>query len=476
MTTSRHKSIRKNRETGVALIITLLLILVLSSLAAALVFVTNTEIISTANYRQLAEARYIAEAGAQSTVDWLANNVTNPDPTKFDTAQYPVALAAATCSPYASPPVTVGCVYLSTTVANSTYPDDINNTLRTNFANFFNSSANGTNVSGFPNGTGSYTVTAQLMTLTKVTLLGGGTGYLQSWKITAQGKLASSFHTAQEAVRLQVETMLNPVARFAAFGNSYSCSAITLNGNGVSNSYDSGNGPWNATTNNLNAFGDVGSNGSTTISGPGTVNGKDEWNPNAGCSAPSGAGAGTVLPVAPITNLPAAPDVPAGATTAFAGTLTAGVNYGPVSITSAMTIGPGTYYMNSLSISGNGQLTVSPPGSQVTIILASTGSGFSISGNGISNVGTGDTAAKFQLDYNGTAACSVVGNGTTQVVAYAPNAAVAISGNGALMGSVIGSSVSFSGNGALHYDRNLGTSFGTETNFITTAFSWEDAS
>ncbi len=82
-------------QRGVGLVMALLTMLVLSVLAAGLLMVTNTEIGTTANYRLVTQARYAAEAGAQSTANWLMSN--NPGPTNttgLDTATYPVQLTA----------------------------------------------------------------------------------------------------------------------------------------------------------------------------------------------------------------------------------------------------------------------------------------------------------------------------------------------------------------------------------------------
>ena len=155
------------------------------------------------------------------------------------------------------------------------------------------------------------------------------------------------------------------------------------------------------------------------------------------------------------------------------------IGYQGVSLSgqSTLTLGPGTYYMDSLSVSGQGSIVVSPAGSQVIIYITGTGSngGFSISGNGISNVGAGATPANFQIIYNGTASSSIVGNGTTQAVVYAPNSNISVNGNGDIGGAIIGNTVNFVGNGKVHYDRNLSNNFGFLTSYITTAFSWDNA-
>ena len=68
--------------------------LVLSTLGAGLIFVTQTEIWSSANYRTMLQARYAAEAGAQCAVNWLSYTYTPPTSgqlsTNFTLTTYPV--------------------------------------------------------------------------------------------------------------------------------------------------------------------------------------------------------------------------------------------------------------------------------------------------------------------------------------------------------------------------------------------------
>src|SRR5260370_42379400 len=78
-------------ERGVSLLIALLTLVIISLLAAGIIFVTRTETATTANYTELAQARYAAEAGVQSTLNWLANNYTAPTSySSYNTSALPV--------------------------------------------------------------------------------------------------------------------------------------------------------------------------------------------------------------------------------------------------------------------------------------------------------------------------------------------------------------------------------------------------
>ncbi|MGH7461887.1 MAG: PilX N-terminal domain-containing pilus assembly protein, partial [Longimicrobiales bacterium] len=58
-------------EKGVALVFALLGILILSMLAAALMFVTSTEASASFNYKNQTQAHYAAMAGVQRTSNWF---------------------------------------------------------------------------------------------------------------------------------------------------------------------------------------------------------------------------------------------------------------------------------------------------------------------------------------------------------------------------------------------------------------------
>ena len=63
---------------GTAIIIALLTLLILSTLGASIMFSTQAEITTSYNFKRLTQARYVAEAGAQSTANWIVYNYTAP--------------------------------------------------------------------------------------------------------------------------------------------------------------------------------------------------------------------------------------------------------------------------------------------------------------------------------------------------------------------------------------------------------------
>jgi hypothetical protein len=149
------------------------------------------------------------------------------------------------------------------------------------------------------------------------------------------------------------------------------------------------------------------------------------------------------------------PPNPLPPTTAYSGgnSLVPG-SYGNISITgnTTLTLAPGTYSINSLSMAGKGQIAVNPPGA-VTLNVAGQGNAnpIAIAGNGIVD---DSVANDFTINYGGTGAVSIAGNGDVTAVLNSPNAAVTQVGNGNWYGSILAASISISGNAFFHFDRN----------------------
>ena len=102
-------------EQGIALILAMFMVLVVSLLGAALVSTGRTETLSSLNYKSLSQARYAAESGLHSAANYLIHTYVAPGMDAGD----PIGVYDRTVSPvtYNGQPVV-----LSTTVANSNYP------------------------------------------------------------------------------------------------------------------------------------------------------------------------------------------------------------------------------------------------------------------------------------------------------------------------------------------------------------------
>jgi hypothetical protein len=310
------------------------------------------------------------------------------------------------------------------------------------------------------------------------------------YTLTSLGVSSDATNAARKM--LQAEVALNPTPPFpyGLFATSTACPAIVFNGNNAStNSYTSAGGGTYATTQS-NYGGDVGSNGGVSV-GNGNVAGivgvlqppplgngacatplsvgsnGSTLGPN--CSTPGVGGCGacpgptgpnclannpTYVPTPYVFPAPPPPN-PLPPTTAYSGgnSLVPG-SYGNISITgnTTLTLAPGTYSINSLSMAGKGQIAVNPPGA-VTLNVAGQGNAnpIAIAGNGIVD---DSVANDFTINYGGTGAVSIAGNGDVTAVLNSPNAAVTQVGNGNWYGSILAASISISGNAFFHFDRN----------------------
>jgi Tfp pilus assembly protein PilX len=73
----KGRKIKKGeRQGGIALASVLFLLVVLSLLAAGVLWATNLETISAGNYRAATDAFYFSDAGLQAAQQWFENNYT----------------------------------------------------------------------------------------------------------------------------------------------------------------------------------------------------------------------------------------------------------------------------------------------------------------------------------------------------------------------------------------------------------------
>ncbi len=471
------------RQRGIALITTLILILILSALAGALLFATQTEIWTTSNYRQLTQARYAAEAGAQKAANWLVYTYTPPASlsSSWDLTKSPVQ--------YGGNPV----VLSANSSVSSNYSDST-------VQSAFNTALNGQSVAGV-NANATYAVTATLVSMRPVgSFLGsGGAGYLQSWQIVSQGSI-TGVRNAQIQVTETIEKMGSPVFSYAVAADASGCGSVTFSGGAITDSFDSSKGSYTSTQ--QNSGGNVGTNGNLTLSGTKTQIYGSLSDPNSGTGGCSSSGmtalttsggaavnGGTTqlssplvypTPPAPTPTPPTTNQGMSGSCGGISGctdvasktVALAPGQYGNLSASGGTTIhlSAGTYNVNSIKLSGNSTIVLdSVP---VVINVAGTGASTAIdmSGGSVSN-STG-IPANFQIVYGGTGGVTLSGGSGSYGLVYAPNSPITMSGGADWYGAIIGSSVTDSGGSAVHYDRSLQNSFFMAGPYHQTAFSW----
>ena len=252
----RPSDTTRNDQNGIALLFTLLTLLVLSSLAAAIILVTQTETWSFSNYRMMVQSRYAAEAGAQNTLNWLLYNYTAPtNMSAFDLTKYPVQDSA-----------THNTIVLSAmTGVTANYPTAANTGLSPSVQTAFSSALQDASVPGL-GVSASYEVSATLLSMSPadgISWLGGSGGAVQTWQIASQGNV-TGIRNAQVQVVMNVQRTATPVFNYAVAATSTGCGALTFGGTDYADSYNSNNGVYGGT--NVQTTGaNIASNGNVTL-------------------------------------------------------------------------------------------------------------------------------------------------------------------------------------------------------------------
>ncbi len=72
---------KRSNEKGTAMLFAIILVLVLSVMAASMMFLSQSETWASMNYRLMTQTRYGAEAGVHAAANFLLNNYVPPAPT-----------------------------------------------------------------------------------------------------------------------------------------------------------------------------------------------------------------------------------------------------------------------------------------------------------------------------------------------------------------------------------------------------------
>lgn len=515
---------KRSNQKGVALIFAMIFILVLSITAVALMFLSQSETWASMNYRLMTQSRYGAEAGLHAAANYLMNNYPQPgiavtDPiAAYNTNVSPVTLLAG------GGPIVMG------PTMNSLAPNyPVPATLLA-----FNGATQKSLTAG--NNTINYSVNAELLSMKQVRECQNLQPLTaQLWRLTSHGDM-NGVRNAEVEVSALLESHVVPCYNYAGFANNGGCGSISFNGGGTINSYDSANMTMSGGSPVTQTYmGNLGSNGNVNSAAGTVINGTFS-SPDSGVG-PCGAGAGvdalsgggtvtgcgtasTCIPAPGLVKLPqtvtlVTPQIPAAVpppATAISGTTTltpcAGIcpdngagngNYGNIGLSGnpsnvvtfvpAIVGGvcvPGTYYVNSISLTGQASMAIGPcpgtgpgtgnPAVYVPVIINVVGAGqatpLDIGGNGIANPTFNSTM--LQIQYGGTGAINLHGNGSSTGVLYAPNAGITFSGNANWYGSVIGNTILSNGGASvsIHYDRALQTNLASVGNWTLDSFTW----
>ena len=296
---------------------------------------------------------------------------------------------------------------------------------------------------------------------------------------------------AQEEVSLGIT--FNP--NYGIYATSKTCPSVFFNGNASTASFDAvagsepvGNNPPNNP--NYTSGADVGSNGGIQMNGNGTIAGGADILGGA-CFTPDKSmqpATATNITNPPNYRVQAQPNPPTPQTNyngnnQLPNPLTPGNVYGNVSLSGQTTLtlqvpdgqgtaaNPAIFMMNSLSISGQAGLAISPkdagacggsPYCYVQVIIGGNGvaSPLTLTGQAWGNLSGIPEMLQFNLAQPTACAASpcgtvsIAGNASAFAVINAPMDNVAVSGNSPTYGSIISYSTSINGGGTLWHDTN----------------------
>lgn len=291
--------------------------------------------------------------------------------------------------------------------------------------------------------------------------------------------LSVSASGSRRLVQSELAQTPSPTQPGGLFSTGTGCKALQMGGGATTFSFNSAalgygfNAAANPPVSNaLNSGGDVGANGNVSVGGGATVNGLDSTNmPDTvgNCNANNGItnnGANSIgtanqlltpytPPVPPYPTNP----VPPTANEIINGTqtLTPGT-YGSLKITGGVTtLGvagsttPAIYTLNSLSVSGGGQIKVVGP-VIININYSGNGDAINLGGNGFVNAANPPIASNFQINYGGPGNVQVNGGASAFAVINAPNSNVTLNGGSNFFGQVLGKTIDDTGGTSFFWD------------------------
>jgi Tfp pilus assembly protein PilX len=489
------RSINRSSEQGIALILALFMVVVLSTLSVSLMFVSQTETWSTQNYKMMSQARYGAESGIHKIANHLMFTYVPPAAAGADPiANYNINVSPVTAIANGQP------VVLSADAAiASNYPIAAVQTA-------FNAAGQGT-LTGNDAKVG-YTAVARLIRMRPITSAYTGTPVtLQTWEITATGTISGSRSGSTEVSTI-LERPTVPAFSYAAFATNDGCGALSFAGGATTDSYDSATFGGGTPVPDLWG-GNVGTNGNLDENGNPTEVYGSLSTPRSGvgaCSVGNVTGlsgnehvTSGVVPLSQPIQLPT-PDppsplppttptdfsktggCPAGVTSCVVST--DGATIHPPSASSTITMGDvsigshgiihfgaGTYIINSLTMNANSQIVVDS--GPVIFQVAGVGQAtpITITGQGISN--TSYNPQNLQFVYGGTGEVKMAGGAETSALLYAPNATGSFTGGSDWYGAVVVGRLTEAGGASIHYDRRLARSAVVAGNEILNSFTWK---
>ena len=485
----------RDGERGMALVLTMFMVLIVSLVGASAMVTARSQTLSSLSYRTAAQSRYAAESGVHAAINYLMFTYAKPgtagDPlAAYDLTRTPVSVAGA------------DVVLSSDASVAANYPV-------TGVKDGFNAAAHGTLT--IPNSAVSYGAHATLRSMRQITdAFSGQPVTVQSWEVTGTGTIPGAGSAAVEVSAI-LEQQVVPMFRYAAFATSSGCAALSFAGGATTDSYDSRAalaGPTPALT---SSDGNVGTNGNLDEVGNPTVIHGALSTPRSGVgkctdvnvTALTISGKATVddglieLPQNVAYPTPALPDplpptdavsfkqatgCPAGVP--FCAPSANGATISPATPASVVTLGnvdlaakaqlhlnAGIYVVNSLKMVGNSKLIIDSGPVIFKVVGTDETTPIDLTGGSVSNPTY--KPSDLQFIYGGTGNVRVAGGAEAAELIYAPNANTAITGNADFYGSVVTGILSDTGGTSIHYDRALEKMMLTPGNTVMSQFTWK---
>lgn len=550
----------REHDKGVALILVMLSLLVLSVLTATIVFTARAETFASYNYKLDTQADYLAKAGIQQALAWfrssrytIVSQAQAPTYYNLTSSGDPLYLYTSNASP-------VRCISgCSSTAAGSNqvqfvgFGSGSSNYPISSVATNFSSDLVNVRVTGDKGNSGTFSINATLLSYQTVST--GAPPSIQqtpmeSWLITSHATWTGGSGGSGAVAVAEEQAVVEPIylatdgnalygyCSVQMGGSSGTCtdafnSSLGPYGNGT-NATASGNCDSSSTTNIIDTGAGVGANGYVSLSNNVTVSGDVTIGatPTGGSSCCSGSSCGfqgntsSVLGevvTGPHINPPGSPSFPgigqAGAT--FPGTALSYNSASTLPQTAAGvapasgTINPGNatytqpciagytcdgsaakpyliktinlsspsdvvtlyggpsvdqpiyYDIDSISDSGQSQIGIN---GYVVLNVKST---LSLAGKGVVN-GITQKPEALQINYAGSSAAAIKGNGGMSALITAPNAEVDLGGGGSagyMIGAIQAANVKVQGGYPIHYDVQLNRLSGTLGTMVVSAYS-----
>jgi hypothetical protein len=499
----QQRTVHSN-ERGIAMLVTMFTVLLLSVLGSSMMFVARTEALSGLNYKTMSQTRYGAESGVHTATNHLLFTYIPPGTNAGD----PLANYNTNVSPV---------LYNGNPVVLSSSPDTPSNYPVAAVQDAFSAASQGALSAGV--GTVTYTASARLLSMRQITeSITGQSATLQTWEITGQGTVPGAGSALVEVSAI-VERQARPVYEYAAFAQDNGCDALKFGGGATTNSYDSRLYSGSGTPATDDFGGNVGTNGNLNELGNTTTIHGSLSTPRTGVGSCSNSNVTALTlsgdptlddgiiqlpqaitwPTPPLPNpLPPTTNAQFQKNSGCVGGLVAPICTGQAGVGATITpnascacpnpppivlgdvsvtggadlhLGAGTYIVNSLSFAGGSKIIVDS-GPVIFQIVGAPNVSTPLDFTGGTAVNETYDPSNLQFIYGGTNNVKLTGGSAMAGLVYAPEASMSFAGSGDFYGAVIAKKVTDMGGAAIHYDRALETEGLTTGNFTMSSFSW----